>query len=105
VSSIFQLDEEWLISSDVTFCLLEQQSPDRPDNAFTATMLKHFANLGTPLRSVLEYPGCHTQTLRFQDAGFTHVNIQNLWELWADPRFLSPSVRMSLDEVEAFDEW
>ncbi|KAJ9604400.1 tRNA methyltransferase ppm2 [Cladophialophora chaetospira] len=93
------------LSPDVTFCLLEQQSPDRPDNPFTATMLKHFAKLGTPLRSVLEYPGCHTQTLRFQDAGYAHVEIQNLWELWADPRFLTPSVRMSLDDVEPFDEW
>ncbi|ETI21564.1 hypothetical protein G647_07911 [Cladophialophora carrionii CBS 160.54] len=93
------------LSPDVTFCLLEQQSPDRPDNPFTATMLKHFAKLGTPLRSVLKYPGSHTQTLRFQDAGFAHVNMQNLWELWADSRFLSPSIRMSLDEVEPFDEW
>ncbi|EHY52861.1 tRNA methyltransferase ppm2 [Exophiala dermatitidis] len=93
------------LSSDVTFCLLEQQSPDRPDNPFTAAMLKHFAKLGTPLRSVLKYPDNHTQTLRFQDAGFPLVEIQSLWELWADPRFLSPSQRMSLDEVEPFDEW
>ncbi|OQV06893.1 Galactose oxidase, central domain-containing protein isoform 1 [Cladophialophora immunda] len=93
------------LSPDVTFCLLEQQSPDRPDNPFTAAMLKHFAKLGTPLRSVLTYPGTHTQTLRFQDAGFPHIEIQNLWELWADPRFLSPSQRISLDEVEEFDEW
>ncbi|KAJ9496531.1 tRNA methyltransferase ppm2 [Exophiala xenobiotica] len=93
------------LSPDVTFCLLEQQSPDRPDNPFTATMMKHFAKLNTPLRSVFKYPGCHTQTLRFQSAGFHMVETQNLWELWADPRFLSPSQRMSLDEVEPFDEW
>ncbi|KAK4943096.1 tRNA methyltransferase ppm2 [Elasticomyces elasticus] len=93
------------LSPDVSFCLLEQQSPDRPDNPFTAAMLKHFAKLGTPLRSVLKYPGCHTQTLRFQEAGFHMVETQNLWELWADPRFLSPSQRISLDEVEPFDEW
>ncbi|KIV93932.1 hypothetical protein, variant 1 [Exophiala mesophila] len=93
------------LSPDVTFCLLEQQSPDRPDHPFTATMLKHFAKLGTPLRTVLTYPGCHTQVLRFQDAGFPQVEFQNLWELWSDPRFLSPSQRISLDEVEPFDEW
>ncbi|EXJ84388.1 hypothetical protein A1O3_05055 [Capronia epimyces CBS 606.96] len=93
------------LSPDVTFCLLEQQSPDRPDNPFTAAMLKHFAKLGTPLRSVLKYPGRHSQTLRFQDAGFPLVEIQSLWELWADSRFLSPSQRISLDEVEPFDEW
>ncbi|KAK6384447.1 tRNA methyltransferase ppm2 [Exophiala oligosperma] len=93
------------LSPDVTFCLLEQQSPDRPDNPFTTTMMNHFSKLGTPLRSVFKYPGCHTQTLRFQSAGFHMVETQNLWELWADPRFLSPSQRMSLDEVEPFDEW
>lgn len=89
----------------MTFCLLEQQSPDRPDNPFTAAMLKHFTKLGTPLRSVLTYPGNHTQTLRFQGAGFPLIEILSLWELWADSRFLSPSQRMSLDEVEPFDEW
>jgi tRNA wybutosine-synthesizing protein 4 len=68
-------------------------------------MLKHFAKLGTPLRSVLTYPGCHTQILRFQNAGYPQIELQNLWELWADPRFLSPTQRMSLDEVEPFDEW
>ncbi|EXJ95824.1 hypothetical protein A1O1_00948 [Capronia coronata CBS 617.96] len=93
------------LSPDVTFCLLEQQCPDRPDNPFAAAMLKHFAKLGTPLRSLLKYPGNHTQTLRFQDAGYSQIEIQSLWELWADPRFLSPSQRMSLDEVEPFDEW
>lgn len=68
-------------------------------------MLKHFAKLNTPLRSVLTYPGCHTQILRFQTAGYLQTEVQNLWELWADPRFLSPTQRMSLDEVEPFDEW
>lgn len=68
-------------------------------------MLTHFAKLGTPLHSVLKYPGNHTQTLRFQGAGYTLIEIQSLWELWADPRFLTPSQRMSLDEVEPFDEW
>jgi tRNA wybutosine-synthesizing protein 4 len=68
-------------------------------------MLKHFAKLGTPLRSILKYPDSHSQTLRFQNAGYTHVEALNLWELWADSRFLSPSVRLSLDEVEPFDEW
>ncbi|KIX08354.1 uncharacterized protein Z518_03010 [Rhinocladiella mackenziei CBS 650.93] len=88
-----------------TTSLAPGKSPDRPDNPFTAAMLNHFSKLGTPLRSVLTYPGNHTQTLRFQGAGFSIVDIQSLWELWADPRFLSPSQRMSLDEVEPFDEW
>lgn len=93
------------LSSDVTFCLLEQCSPDQMDNPFTMTMLKHFAKLGTPLRSVLQYPGQHAQGQRFREAGFTHVDYNNLWELWSDPRFLSPSQRCALDQVEPFDEW
>lgn len=93
------------LSQDVTFCLLEQRSPDRADNAFTATMMKHFEKLNTPLRSLLKYPGTHTQTQRFLDAGFPYVECQSLWDLWADPRFLSPSQRMALDHIEPFDEW
>lgn len=68
-------------------------------------MMKHFNKLGTPLHSVFEYPGIHTQGQRFAQAGFTHCEVQNLWELWADPRFLSPSQRLALDRVEPFDEW
>jgi tRNA wybutosine-synthesizing protein 4 len=93
------------LSPDVTFCLLEQRSPDRADNAFTATMMKHFEKLNTPLRSLLKYPGTHAQTQRFLDNGYPYVECQSLWDLWADPRFLSPSQRMSLDHVEPFDEW
>ena len=93
------------LSSDVTFCLLEQCSPDQMDNPFTMTMMKHFAKLGTPLRSVVEYPGQHAQTQRFRAAGFTHIDYNNLWELWSDSRFLSPSQRVALDHVEPFDEW
>lgn len=93
------------LSPDVTFCLLEQCSPDQMDNPFTLTMLKHFAKLGTPLRSVLQYPGEHTQKQRFRSAGFKHIDYNNLWELWSDSRFLSPSQRVALDQVEPFDEW
>jgi len=93
------------LSPNVTFCLLEQCSPDQMDNPFTMTMMKHFAKLGTPLRSVMEYPGRHAQSQRFRTAGFTNIDYQNLWELWADARFLSPSQRVALDHVEPFDEW
>jgi len=93
------------LSPDVTFALLEQQSPDQADNPFTETMMKHFAKLGTPLHSVFEYPGRHAQIQRFSEAGFTHVDYQNLWELWSDPRFLSPAQRIALDYIEPFDEW
>lgn len=93
------------LSSDVTFCLLEQASLDRPDNPFTATMLRHFDKLGSPLRTVLKYPGNHAQSQRFFAAGFQNIESQNLWELWSNPAFLSPSQRMGLDHIEPFDEW
>ena len=70
-----------------------------------STMLKHFAKLGTPLRSALTYSGEHTQAQRFQEAGYGCVEVQSLWDMWADPRFLSPSQRMQLDQIEPFDEW
>lgn len=90
---------------DVTFCLLEQIIPDQADNPFTVTMVKHFDKLGTPLRSVFEYPNFHAQLQRFNRAGFPNMEFQNLWELWSDSRFLSPSQRMVLDDIEPFDEW
>jgi tRNA wybutosine-synthesizing protein 4 len=93
------------LSSDVTFCLLEQASPDRPDNPFTATMLRHFEKLGSPLRTVLKYPGNYAQSQRFFAAGFQNIESQNLWALWSSPAFLSPSERMRLDHIEPFDEW
>lgn len=90
---------------DTTFCLLEQIIPDQADNPFTVTMVKHFDKLGTPLRSVFEYPNFHAQSQRFRRAGFPNIEFQNLWELWSDSRFLSPSQRMALDHIEPFDEW
>ncbi|KAK7892895.1 tRNA methyltransferase ppm2 [Exophiala xenobiotica] len=93
------------LEDNVTFCVLEPRSPDQPDNAFTSKMTSYYAKQGTPLRSVFEYCGQHTYTQRFREAGFTQVQYQNLWELWADSRFLSPSQRMALDHVEPFDAW
>ncbi|KAL6245397.1 tRNA methyltransferase ppm2 [Rhinocladiella similis] len=93
------------LSRDVTFCAMEPRSPDQPDNAFTAKMTSYYAKQGTPLRSIFEYDGRHTQNQRFREAGFPSIEYQNLWELWADSRFLSPSQRMALDYVEPFDAW
>lgn len=68
-------------------------------------MTSYYAKQGTPLRSIFKYCGRNTHTQRFLEAGFTQIEYQNLWELWADPRFLSPSHRMALDHIEPFDEW
>ncbi|OAL25807.1 hypothetical protein AYO20_10362 [Fonsecaea nubica] len=93
------------LSKDVTFCLLEPCSPDQPDNPFTRKMTDHYTGLGTPLKSIFQYPDDRSQIQRFSNASFTQIDYQSLWELWADPRFLSPSQRMELDHVEPFDDW
>lgn len=89
----------------MTFCLLEQYLPDGADHPFAETMLKHFEKLNTPLCCIKEYPDLHSQTQRFFAAGFEKVRARNLWWLWSDPAFLSPSQRLALDKVEPFDEW
>lgn len=89
---------------DVRFCLLEQQIPDGRDHPFAQTMLKHFVKLRTPLHAV----GTMGQMReRFETAGWpaAGVNIRSLWELWADPEFLTPEQRLDLDKIEPFDEW
>ena len=94
-----------LMRADVTFCLLQQYLPDGADHPFAETMLKHFEKLNTPLRSVHEYPDLHSQKQRFFGLGYGKVEARNLWWLWSDPLFLSPSQRLALDKIEPFDEW
>ncbi len=68
-------------------------------------MTDHYKGLGTPLNSIFEYPYDRAQIQRFSNAGYSHIDYQSLWDLWADGRFLSPSQRMKLDQVEPFDDW
>ena len=87
------------------FCLLEQYLPDGPDHPFAKTMLKHFDKLQTPLKSIKKYPSLETQRSRFLNREWRSVDIQSLWSLWTDLRYLSEEQRISLDHVEPFDEW
>jgi tRNA wybutosine-synthesizing protein 4 len=68
-------------------------------------MTEYYKERGTPLNSIFEYPYDRAQIQRFSNAGFSHIDYQSLWELWADPRFLTPSQRMKLDPIEPFDDW
>lgn len=89
---------------DALFCLLEQHIPDGRDHPFAQTMLKHFVKLRTPLHAV----GTMEQMReRFERAGWpaSGIDVRSLWDLWADPEFLSPEERTALDKVEPFDEW
>ncbi|KAI9754454.1 MAG: Suppressor of the cold-sensitive snRNP biogenesis mutant brr1-1 [Chaenotheca gracillima] len=68
-------------------------------------MIKHFKKVQSPLNSLGKYPTLEDQTLRFESAGWKTAFARSLWDLWSDDSFLSPQSRISLDEVEPFDEW
>lgn len=68
-------------------------------------MLSHFVKLGTPLRSIEQYPTLESQANRFQDRGWPRVEIKDLWQTWSSEQFVSDSERIALDYVEPFDEW
>lgn len=94
-----------MLKLDVRFNLLEQHFPDGSDNPFAITMMKHFNKLNTPLKTIQKYPTLQSQKSRFLNAGYKHVDVRNLWDLWSDSSFLGDSARSSLDKYEAFDEW
>ncbi|PGH10093.1 tRNA wybutosine-synthesizing protein 4 [Blastomyces parvus] len=93
------------LSNDVNFCLLEQYFPDGPNYPFASTMMKDFIKLQCPLHSIHKYPSLPQQEQRFLESGWANAKATNLWELWNDPAFVSDDERLSLDAVEAFDEW
>lgn len=68
-------------------------------------MMMHFDKLKTSLGAVQTYPTTHAQESRFRSLGWTHALARNLWELWSAPDFLSQEERLSLDDIEPFDEW
>ncbi|EGC47393.1 tRNA wybutosine-synthesizing protein 4 [Histoplasma capsulatum var. duboisii H88] len=93
------------LSNDVNFCLLEQYFPEGPHHPFAAVMMKDFLKLQCPLHSVHKYPSLRQQEQRFRGSGWTNAKATNLWELWNDPTFVTEDERLSLDSIEAFDEW
>ncbi|CAM1509229.1 Fc.00g029680.m01.CDS01 [Cosmosporella sp. VM-42] len=97
---------QWASSiGQAEFCLLEQIIPNGPNHPFAKTMLSHFDKLNTTLKSVHEYPNVASQRVRFQERGWPHIEIWDLWEAWNSDQFLTPLERIALDEVEPFDEW
>ncbi|CAG9980803.1 unnamed protein product [Clonostachys byssicola] len=87
------------------FCLLEQILPNGPNHPFAQTMLKHFNKLNTPLKSVHQYPTVASQSARFKHRGWQQVDIWDLWNAWVDDKFVTSTERVSLDDIEPFDEW
>ncbi|KAL7909900.1 hypothetical protein GGI35DRAFT_468937 [Trichoderma velutinum] len=93
------------VGRENNFCLLEQILPYGKNHPFAQQMLGHFVKLGTPLRSVEQYPTVESQTSRFQDRGWPRVEIKDLWQAWSSEEFVTDSERIALDDIEPFDEW
>ncbi|KAF5019760.1 hypothetical protein F66182_8232 [Fusarium sp. NRRL 66182] len=87
------------------FCLLEQILPHGPNHPFARTMLKHFNKLNTSLKSVEQYPTIESQRNRFENRGWSSVDVWDLWEAWNSDMFLKSLERTTLDDIEPFDEW
>lgn len=87
------------------FCLLEQILPFGKSHPFAQQMLSHFEKLSTPLRSIEVYPTVESQISRFQERGWSFIEIKDLWQTWSSEQFVSDSERIALDDVEPFDEW
>lgn len=87
------------------FCLLEQILPFGKSHPFAQQMLSHFEKLSTPLRSIEVYPTVESQISRFQERGWSFVEIKDLWQTWSNEQFVRDSERIALDDVEPFDEW
>jgi tRNA wybutosine-synthesizing protein 4 len=84
-------------------CLLEQHLPEGTDHPFAKTMLEHFQKQ-TPLRGLPSYSTMDSQIVRFKNAGWHAVDINDLWSLWQDDKF-AMSERIELEAAEPFDEW
>lgn len=87
------------------FCLHEQIMPDGPAHPFAQTMLAHYDNAGTPLKSIHEYPTLSAQRQRFLGAGWKTVEARDMWSIWQDDAIVPVDDRLMLDKVEQFDEW
>ncbi|KAF5714882.1 leucine carboxyl methyltransferase 2 [Fusarium mundagurra] len=49
--------------------------------------------------------GQESQRRRFQERGWSSVEVWDLWEVWNSDLFLDSAERAALDDVEPFDEW
>lgn len=97
---------KWASSiGDARFIQLEQCLPWSATHPFAETMLKHFAKLGTRLRSLSSYPTEQDHRKRFMSRGWKTASSNSLWKLWCSPEFLPVDEKLKLDATEPFDEW
>ncbi|CUS14295.1 unnamed protein product [Tuber aestivum] len=88
---------------DARFSVLEQCMPSGSSHPFARTMLKHFSNLSTPLKSIEAYPTLTDQASRFANGGWKTVDTLDLLAFWSS--LVTDFQRKHLESVEPFDEW
>ncbi|CAI4050746.1 hypothetical protein SKDZ_15G0180 [Saccharomyces kudriavzevii ZP591] len=83
------------------FIILEQLIPKGPFEPFSKQMLAHFKKNDSPLQSVLSYNTIGSQVQRFNELGFSHVNVGDMFQLWVSA---DETTKKELLKVEPFDE-
>ncbi|KAJ7320030.1 hypothetical protein JRQ81_019541 [Phrynocephalus forsythii] len=82
------------------FVLYEQIHPNDP---FGRVMSSHFSRLKSPLRSLIQYPDCKSQQMRFLQRGWTDCTVIDMNEFysWVVP----PKEQKRIQALEPFDEF
>ncbi|CAN8001515.1 unnamed protein product [Ixodes hexagonus] len=92
---------EWTAAKfqNVMFAVYEQI---RPDDAFGIVMLRHFATLGSPLKSLTDYPDPGSLKSRYRSLGYGSCKCITIREFFDQ---LDPLERSRVRLLEPFDEF
>ncbi|ETE56974.1 Leucine carboxyl methyltransferase 2, partial [Ophiophagus hannah] len=82
------------------FILYEQIHPSDP---FGHIMQSHFSRLQSPLRSLISYPDCKAQQMRFLQRGWTECHIVDMNEFYRS--FVPVVEQKRIQALEPFDEF
>uniref|UniRef100_A0A8C6XE04 Leucine carboxyl methyltransferase 2 n=1 Tax=Naja naja TaxID=35670 RepID=A0A8C6XE04_NAJNA len=82
------------------FILYEQIHPSDP---FGRIMQSHFSRLQSPLRSLISYPDCKAQQMRFLQRGWTECHIVDMNEFYRS--FVPGEEQKRIQALEPFDEF
>ncbi|XP_031565212.1 tRNA wybutosine-synthesizing protein 4-like [Actinia tenebrosa] len=85
--------------SSAVFVTYEQVFPDDP---FGVVMIKHFHQVGSPLRSITEFPTPEVQIHRYQKQRWDLVKYQNMVSFY---KSLPTDEHQRIQQIEPFDEF
>nr|XP_020647536.1 tRNA wybutosine-synthesizing protein 4 [Pogona vitticeps] len=82
------------------FILYEQIHPDDP---FGRVMRSHFSQLKSPLCSLVHYPDCKSQQVRFLERGWSDCTVIDMNEFYS--RLVPQKEQQRIQALEPFDEF